>query len=52
MWWQASDTARERWKWWHETETVGVECSVAYAPLGVMKYKSSHTSTGNYPLFC
>ena len=38
---QALGTAGGRWRWQLKTELDGVEWSVAYAPLGVTRYKLS-----------
>jgi len=37
--------AEGRWRWQHKTELDGDEWSVAYAPLGVTRHKSSQAIT-------
>ena len=50
---QVSDTAGGRWSRQHRTELDGEEWSVAYAPLGAKRLKSSQVrsqrSSGNMP---
>ena len=49
---QVSDTVGERWSRQHRTELDGEEWSVAYAPLGAKRLKSSQVnSVHTYSLF-